>query len=199
MPVSAPEARARSPLAPGVELARCAADVVEIAALGERVAALEELAGSCGVRLAGLGRIAVGAGQLTLSVRPTRWLLLTSADAPGRSAAHWQQATAGRGAAVDLSSGLAAFVLGGPALREMLARACRLDLHADAFPQGKAAATIMVQVPVTLAAVGARLLLLTPATTARHLHEWLVTAAGPFGLAMAAEMSVNELCGAQST
>jgi heterotetrameric sarcosine oxidase gamma subunit len=198
MPVSAPEAP-RDAVAPGVELARCAADVVEIGALGERVSALEELAAGSGVRLAGLGRIAVGAGQLTLSVRPSRWLLLTPADAPGTSALRWQQATAGRGVAVDLSSGLAAFVLGGAAIREMLARGCRLDLHADAFPAGMAAATIMVQVPVTLAALGARLLLLTPATTARHLHEWLATASRPFGLAMAAEMSVNDLCGAQST
>jgi len=192
MPVSAPET-------PGVELARCAADVVELAAFAGRTPEIEELAAGCGVRLAGLGRIAVGAAGLSLSVRPARWLLLSPPAAPGSAAGRWQQDLAARGAAVDLSSGLAAFLLGGPALRHMLARACRLDLEADAFPPGRAAATIMLQVPVTLAAPGARMLLLTPATTARHLHEWLTSASRPFGLAMAGEMSVDQLCGARST
>lgn len=188
-----------APEAPGVELARCAADVVELAAFAGRGAALEELAATCGVRLAGLGRIAPAADALTLSVRPARWLLICPPAAPGSAAERWQEALSGCGAAVDLSSGLAAFAVRGPAAREMLARACRLDLHADAFPPGKAAATIMVQVPVTLAALESRMLLLTPATTARHLHEWLATASRPFGLRMAAEVSVNELCGARST
>jgi len=192
MPVSAPET-------PGVELARCAADVVELAAFGVSPAEVEERAARAGVRLAGLGRSAASAAQLSLSVRPARWLLLSAPGAPGSAAAHWQEILSPRGAAVDLSSALAAFVLGGAAVREMLARACRLDLDANAFPPGQAAATIMVQVPVTLAALGTRMLLLTPATTARHLHEWLGGAARPFGLSMAAEISMNQLCGARST
>jgi len=192
MPVSAPET-------PGVELARCAADIVELAAFGVSPAEVEERAARAGVRLAGLGRSAAGAAQLSLCVRPARWLQLSAPGAPGSTAARWQEVLSPRAAAVDLSSALAAFVLGGPAVREMLARACRLDLDANAFPPGRAAATIMVQVPVTLAALGARMLLLTPATTARHLHEWLGSAARPFGLSMAAEMSMDLLCGARST
>jgi sarcosine oxidase, subunit gamma len=190
MPVSAPDTR-------GVEIARCAADVIELAAFASASAALEELAAHQGVRLAGLGRHSPGEGLLTLSVRPGRWLLLSPPEAPGSAAARWQEALSGRGAAVDLSCALAAFVVGGPAAREMLARGCRLDLDRDAFPPGRAAATIMVQVPVTLAAVGSALLLLTPATTARHLNEWLSGASRPFGLRIGEELSVRQLFGAR--
>ena len=191
MPVSAPET-------PGVQIARCAADVVELMAPGGAPAEVEDLAAGRGVRLAGLGRNASGAAHLSLSVRPARWLLLSPPEAPGNAVARWQEALAPRGAAVDLSSALAAFVVAGPAAREMLARACRLDLERHAFPPGQAAATIMVQVPVTLAALAERMLLLTPATTARHLHEWLGGAARPFGLRIEEEMSVTQLCGARS-
>ena len=100
---------------------------------------------------------------------------------------------------MDLSSALVAFLLAGPAVCEMLARACRLDLGTDAFPAGRAAATIMVQVPAILAPLTAGMLLLTPATTARHLREWLVQASQPFGLDLAADATVSALCKESST
>jgi sarcosine oxidase gamma subunit len=81
----------------------------------------------------------------------------------------------------------------------MLARGCRLDLEAGAFPAGRAAATIMVQVPAILARLTAGMLLLTPATTARHLREWLVETSQPFGLALAPDASVSTLCAESST
>jgi heterotetrameric sarcosine oxidase gamma subunit len=177
----------------GVTLAACAAEIIELAAFRGRSSDLEQRAARRGVGLAALGRIAVASGRLTLSVRPGRWLLL--APPTGAEAAAWRDVTAGCGATVDHSSGLAALLLAGSAVREMLLRACRLDLAADAFPEGRAAATIMVQVPVTLAALRGAMLLLTPATTARHLREWLVAASQPFGLALAPEVGVAELCG----
>ncbi|HWZ62981.1 MAG TPA: sarcosine oxidase subunit gamma family protein [Steroidobacteraceae bacterium] len=194
--MSAPEVAAG---ATGVGLGRLSAEVIEIAAFRERTPELEELAAARGVRLAGLGRINAGSARLTLAVRPGRWLLLGPPAAPGASLRAWQQALAGRGAAVDLSAGLAALLLGGRDVREMLARGCRLDLHPAAFPAGSAAATIMAQVPVVLAVLTSRILLLTPATTARHLTEWLVSTARPFGLASRAETAVHELFGVEST
>lgn len=194
--MSAPEVGAG---AAGVELGRLTAEVIEIVAFRERAPELEELAAARGVKLAGLGRIDVGSARLTLAVRPGRWLLLGPPAAPGASFLAWQQALAGRGAAVDVSAGLAVLVLGGSEVREMLARGCRLDLHAAAFPDGSAAATIMAQVPVVLAALTSRILLLTPATTARHMSEWLVSAARPFGLANRGETAINELCGVEPT
>ena len=56
----------------------------------------------------------------------------------------------------------------------------------------------MAQVSVTLAALPAGVLLLTPASTARHFREWLTAAAAPFALAPYTEMSFPELCGDES-
>lgn len=192
--MSAPDLR-HAPAAAGIRLASLTADIVELAALRNRTADLERLAAARGVALPGCGRITTQAHGLTLSVRPGRWLLLTPAASGSRGATAWEEATAGCGAAVDHSSALAALVLSGPAVREMLARSCRLDLAAEAFPEGRAAATIMVQVAVILAALPGAMLLLTPATTARHVHEWLVTTSQPFGLLLAAQVGPADFCG----
>jgi sarcosine oxidase subunit gamma len=195
--VSAPETTAAAGM-PGVRLGECPADLVELVAYRARRPELEPLAAALGVTLPATGRCAALDGRLALSVRPGRWLLLTPPALPGATAARWSEALTGVGAALDLSGALAAFLLAGPAVREMLARGCRLDLRPEALPTGSAAATIMVQVPVTLAALAAGVLLLTPATTARHLQEWLLETSGPFGLAPAFETSVRALCGDSS-
>jgi sarcosine oxidase subunit gamma len=85
--------------------------------------------------------------------------------------------------------------LTGPAVPEVLARGCRLDLHPAAFVPGSAAASSMAQVPVTIAALSVGWLLLTPASTARHFSEWLTATAGPFGFAPAAGVTVASLSG----
>jgi sarcosine oxidase subunit gamma len=171
------------------------ADIVEIAALHGRAHELESIAGTRGLELPAPGRVAVASDRLALCVRPARWLLLAPAASAGATAALWQAACAHVGAAVDLSSGLAAWHLAGPRVREALSRACRLDLDPQVFPAGSAAATIMVQVAVILAALPSGLLLLTPATTARHLREWLISTAKPFGLVPRADVTVAVLSG----
>jgi heterotetrameric sarcosine oxidase gamma subunit len=181
--------------APGIALACCPADIVELAAFRERAGDLGRLAAGRSITLASAGGVAGGSGGLSLSVRPERWLLLSPPETAGTSAARWQEAAGGRAAVVDLSSALGAFLLRGPAVDQMLARACRLDLAAGAFPRGRAAATIMVQVPAILARLTAGMLLLTPATTAQHLREWLVETSRPFGLAQLRDATVSELCG----
>jgi heterotetrameric sarcosine oxidase gamma subunit len=181
--------------APGIRLASCAADIVEIAALHGRARELESIAGARGLDLPAPGRVAVASDQLALCVRPERWLLLAPAASAGATAALWQAACARVGAAVDLSSGLAAWHLAGPQVREVLSRACRLDLDPQVFPAGSAAATIMAQVAVILAVLPSGLLLLTPATTARHLREWLASTAKPFGLVPRADVTVAVVCG----
>jgi heterotetrameric sarcosine oxidase gamma subunit len=179
----------------GVRLASCAADVVEIAALHGRARELEILAGGRGLDLPALGRLALASGQLALCVRPERWLLLGPPASAGATAALWQTACARVGVAVDLSSGLTALHLSGPQVRELLSRGCRLDLDPQVFPAGSAAATIMAQVAVILALLPSGLLLLTPATTARHLREWLISTAKPFGLVLRADVTVAALSG----
>ena len=189
--MSAPEA--------GIALASCAADIVELIALRERADDFGQLAAERSVALPAAGAIVVGPDGLTLSVRPGRWLLLSPPAAAGESAARWAGVSRGCGAVVELSSALAGFFLRGPSVRELLARACRLDLDAGAFPEGRAAATIMVQVPAILARLTPGMLLLTPATTAQHLREWLVETSRPFGLALARDATVSGLCGEIST
>ena len=193
--MSTPEPRSVNCGAPGVRLASCPTDVVEIAALRGRARDLERIAADRGARLPALGRVMVGADQAALCVRPGRWLLLTPPDAPGACAAAWQAACAGAGTAVDLSSGFAVLHLAGSAVRKLLARGCRLDLDDGEFAPGRAAATIVAQVSLILAATPAGMLLLTPATTARHFSEWLASSAGSPGLGRQPAARLSELCG----
>jgi heterotetrameric sarcosine oxidase gamma subunit len=189
--VSAPEAGPAA--AAGLRLGGCAADIVEIAALRARSAELERLAGERGRPLPGFGRALAGVDQLTLCVRPGRYLLVSAPAAAGASAALWQRACAGCATAVDLSSGLAALHLAGPAAREVLARGCSLDLDPAAFAPGAAAATIIAQVSGILAAVSSGLLLLTPLSTAAHLRAWLGASAQPFGFMPRPDVTVAAL------
>jgi sarcosine oxidase subunit gamma len=197
--VSAPEIAAARLRSCGIALALCPADIVELAAFRERAVDVARLTAERNIPLPGPGGIAARSGRLALSVRPGRWLLLAPPASLGASAAQWREVSGGRGAVVDLSSALAALLLTGPAVGEMLARGCRLDLDESAFPVGRAAATIMVQVPAILARLTQGMLLLTPATTARHLREWLVATSQPFRLALAPDAAVSELYGESST
>jgi heterotetrameric sarcosine oxidase gamma subunit len=197
--VSAPEPPARPEAAPGLQLGRCATDIVELAALRGRARELESLAGQRGLALPRLGRAMGSTDQLTLCVRPARWLLLARCASPGATASAWQAACAGFGTAVDLSCGLTALHLAGPSAREVLVRGCRLDLDPRAFPVGAAAATLIAQVSGILASLSSGLLLLTPSSTARHLREWLAATARPFGFAPRSDRSMAALCGDQRT
>ena len=167
-------------------------DIVEIAALRGHALALERIARERGVQLPALGQVIHTSDTLALAVRPERWLILTAAAAAGAAAAGWEAVCSGEATVVDLSSGLAAFHLAGALAPEVLARGCRLDLHPQAFPALRAAATLMAQVSVVLAALHSGWLLLTPATTARHFHEWLASTAQPFGLKGLGEIPMFE-------
>lgn len=166
----------------GIRLESSATDIVEIAAQRERADDVGAIARRLGLELPQLGRVALSSNHMSLSVRPDRWLLLTPPAAPGEAAQKWATRCTGCAAAIDLSSALTAFELSGDAVREMLARGCRLDLDPGAFPEGHAASTVMAQVSVILANLGPAMLLLTPSTTARHFEEWLRSTGRPFGL-----------------
>jgi heterotetrameric sarcosine oxidase gamma subunit len=194
MPVSAPEAVSIA-ARPGVALGRFAADIVEVGAYRGRAQELAAVARAQGVTLPQFGRMSAQPSCLSLCVRPQRWLLLTPPAAPGAAAAGWQRHCAAAGAAVDLSSGLAAAYLDGPAMRDALARGCRLDLDPEVFAAGHAAATIVAQVSIILAALGPGLLLLTPATTAAHLIDWLESAARALGPLSHTNPSLADLIG----
>ena len=193
--MSTPDPQPATGSAPGIRLRRSATDVVEVAAQRGRAADLERIAASRGATLPAFGRALIATQRAVICVRPARWLLLCPPAAPGSCAAAWADACAGSGAAVDLSSGLVALQLAGPAVREVLARGCRLDLDPSMFPPGRAAATIMAQVSVILVATRVGVLLLTPSTTAQHFAEWLEHTAAPFGFERAAARGLPFLSG----
>jgi heterotetrameric sarcosine oxidase gamma subunit len=194
--VSAPEPQG----APAGVRLRCGAmDIIQIAALPQRGGELERIARARALQLPALGCAALGPETLTMSVRPERWLLLAPPAPPGATAQLWHTACAPAGAALDLSCALSSLHLAGPAVREMLARGCRLDLHPPVFPPGAAAATIIAQVSVILAALPSGMLLLTPSSTARHLRAWLGSTAQPFGFMPQTDVTVAELSGDQGS
>jgi heterotetrameric sarcosine oxidase gamma subunit len=193
--VSAAERNADAPRSAGVRLSGCPLDVVELSVYEGHGGELGRIAAAHEVPLPPCGRSTVGAQRLSVSVRPGRWLLLSAPAAPGVAAQAWQSLGSAHAAAVDLSSALRAYLLAGAATRAVLTRGCRLDLDPEVFRPGHAAATIMAQVSVILAALPAGMLLLTPTSTARHFHEWLAAAAAPFTLAPYAELSFSGICG----
>ncbi len=100
-------------------------------------------------------------------------------------------------AAVDLSAGLAAATACAARRRpRVLREVCRLDLTPGGHSRaGSAAATLIAQVRDYHRVPAAGLLLLTPATTARHFREWLVATARPFGLANPRAVDAGECLG----
>ncbi len=177
----------------GIARAPWAAEVIEVAALRNGGAAAEGFGAACGEPLPAFGRVNLQMPQLALCVRPSRWLLLAPqpADTASARAARWRAGCGETCAVTELSSALSAFILAGSSVRQMLARGCRLDLDPQRFPPGSAAATVMVQVSVILAALPRGMLLLTPSSTAQHFAQWLESTARPFG--PTAELQVSQL------
>ena len=193
--MSAPDTGAAAGAPAGLTCASLPADIIEVAALRDRTHVLRALGARRGLNFPEFGRIARARDILVLGTRPERWLVLTAPGPPGAALSLWREACARCAAAVDLSCAFTALYIAGPAVREVLARGCRLDLHEEAFASGSVASTLMAQVAVTLAALPAGWLLLTPSTTARHFREWLTATAGPFGIESRTGVTVATLSG----
>jgi heterotetrameric sarcosine oxidase gamma subunit len=181
--------------APDLTLAALRADILEVAAFAGAAPELVRRGAQAAWALPPLGRVSVARAGLALAVRPERWLMVLAPQAGSTSAAHWQVLVDTSGAVVELSAGLAAFVLSGAPAREALSRGCRLDLDPGVFTEVSAAATQIAQVAVTLAALPGGLLLLTPASTARHLCEWLMHVGRAFGIVAVSDVTVAALSG----
>jgi sarcosine oxidase subunit gamma len=197
--VSAPEAALSEVPATGVQISDYRTDVIEIAAFRGRVRELEGIAAARGLSLPGFGRVVSTGRWLTLSVRPERWLVLQAATVAGSRAAQWHTACSGLGAAIDQSSALSVLHLAGSSARELLARSCRVDMHETVLPTGRVIATTMAQVAVIIAAIPSGLLVLTPATTARHFREWLLASARLCGLLPQSTRAMVEMFGSSGT
>ena len=197
--MSAPETAVSGVAPAGVQWRTCTARIVELAAHRGRERELESIAADRGWSLPPLGQAVITSSQLSLSVRPGRWLLLTAPETSGAGVAMWEPGLDGLGSTVDLSASVVPLQLGGTAALEVLARSCRLDLHPQHFATGRAAATIMAQVATIIVALPRGLLILTPASTARHFGEWLEATARPFGLTPPSNVGLSALLGRDGT
>lgn len=159
--------------APGVTLSERLADVVEIAARR------------------GVGRDALLAALVLdehgLVLAPGRIMVLAPPSPPGAREASLAERLGASGAVVDQSSGFVVLSLEGPAVRDLLARACRLDLADAAFPRGMAARTIIAQVTtIVYRPPGAdRFDLIVPLTLAASFATHLTHAGAAFGVRVA--------------
>jgi sarcosine oxidase subunit gamma len=127
-------------------------------------------------------------GRAAMGIGPGRWLVTQPGAA--NSLAPELEATLGALASVnDQSDGYAVLRITGPRVRDILARGVNIDLHDTAFPVGKAAATGIAHIGVTLwrcdnvdgLAVFEIALFRSMAGSFMH---WLEASAGAFGLAV---------------
>ena len=182
--------------ADGVRICSCAAAITEIGAARGRTPDLVARMRERGIELPAIGRVAMGAERLLFCVRPSRWIVIVAPTGrdTGSSFVEWQQAGESLGGAVELSAAYVALLLQGSRSTDVLSRGCRLDLGSQVFPMGSAAATIIAQTRVCMAALPIGMLLLAPSSLARHFRDWLAGAAKPFGLMPQSTISMAELC-----
>lgn len=134
---------------------------------------------TAGWQLPALGEAWFGPQRMSIAVRPQRWLLLDFGStahhgaADGRLRDTLAPVIGEAGALVELSAARRAWSWPGEDARGKLAAGCRLDLHPQSFPVGRAAATLIAQVNVILVARADDWLLLAPSSTAVHFSEWL--------------------------
>lgn len=109
---------------------------------------------------------------------PDEWLLTSPGTAPETLEAEAAAALrpAG-GVAVDVSAQRTVLRLGGPRVREVLAKGCAIDLHPRAFVPGNSAQTTLGQAGVVLLAHdGDEFTLVVRASFAGYLATWLLDA-----------------------
>lgn len=125
-------------------------------------------------------------GRVVLRIAPRRWWLIEDQERAAEAEAELVAALAGRAALTDLSHARTVVRLGGAAARDVLAKLCRIDLHASALPPGRVAPTALGQVPALIHALedepGFDLYL--PRSLAASAVASLIDAAEEFGVAL---------------
>lgn len=128
---------------------------------------------------------------------PDEWLVVTSGEGRAETERRLQAALGELHAAVtDVSGGQTALALRGPAVRDVLAKGCPLDLHPRAFGPGRCAQSHLAKAPVLLRMVDGRTAsdagagsakasvfeLVVRRSFAGHVWTWLEDAAVEHGL-----------------
>ena len=86
-------------------------------------------------------------------------------------------------AVTNVTDGLCAFSLRGPALRQVLAKGCAIDLHPAVFTPGSCAQTMLAHAAVTLMATEEnRFTMICRTSFAPYVHDWLLDAGMEYGV-----------------
>jgi sarcosine oxidase subunit gamma len=123
------------------------------------------------------GTVVTGRAEV-ICVGPTDWLLLAGdPDATSwleRINAAFQGSTF---RATDVSQALTRIQIGGPEVRDLLAKGCSLDLHPPLFPPGHAARTRFAGMPVVVCCTGTSAFeLIVTRSYTNYLLSWLADA-----------------------
>lgn len=131
-------------------------------------------------------RVASMRSVRTLWLGPDEWLVTAPEGAAPDLMGRITRALANRQAAIsDLSASRAIIEITGPRARALLEKGCGLDLHPRAFGPGSCAQTLFAGLPVIIDQLSAApaYRLFVRRSAARWLAEWLIDAAGEFGVA----------------
>ena len=86
-------------------------------------------------------------------------------------------------AVTNVTDALAAFDIKGPAVRQLLAKGCALDLHQNSFASGDAAQTLLSHASVTIMALANdEFIVICRTSFASYLHDWILDAALEYGV-----------------
>lgn len=85
-------------------------------------------------------------------------------------------------AITDVSDSLCALSLSGPAVRDVLAKGCSLDLHPSQFGAGKCAQSLLAHAGIILVALSdGEFILICRTSFAPYTHDWLIDASLEYG------------------
>lgn len=128
----------------------------------------------------------VGAGDsLVCWLGPDEWLVLTPPQGEADLIAALRRELASVHAAVtDVTGGHAVITVAGPAVRQVLAKGCTLDLHPKVFAPGRCARSLLAKAGVLLIARDDGVDVIVARSFADYLWGWLIDASEADGLAV---------------
>jgi sarcosine oxidase, subunit gamma len=117
-----------------------------------------------------------------LALAPGEWLLISDTLAVQTLRDHARHFHQHGIAAADLSPGLSALQLEGPAARDVLSKSCGLDVHPAHFPAGMCTRTRLAHLPVIIECIDVkpRFELYVGSSYCSYLVSWLSDAATGF-------------------
>jgi sarcosine oxidase subunit gamma len=171
---------------PGIQLAeRRGLAIIHLAGPGGDEVFAAAVKGCLGISVPVIPNTTASAGDRRLLwLAPTRWLVVSTGDAPAEAVSGLNAALAGlSGAVTDVSSGRTVIRVRGRDARDLLAKGCPLDLHGSRFKPGDCAQSVLGAINVLLHATGdgAAIDLYCARGFALSMWEWLTDAAGEFG------------------